>query len=131
MINQRLNQLRDLMHQHQIHAYIVPTADPHLSEYLPEHWQARQWLSGFTGSAGTLVVTADQAALWTDSRYWEQAAHQLANSHIILQKQGIMPEPADWLAQNLPNHSRVAVAADMLSWATQKTFSGCLFSQKH
>lgn len=130
MINQRLNQLRDLMRQHKIHAYIVPTADPHLSEHLPEHWQARQWLSGFTGSAGTLVVTADQAALWTDSRYWEQAAHQLANSHIILQKQGIMPEPADWLAQNLPNHSRVAVAADMLSWATQKRFQAA-FSAKN
>lgn len=122
MINQRINQLRDLMREQNIHAYLVPTADPHLSEYLPDHWKARKWLSGFTGSAGTLVVTADVAALWTDSRYWEQAEQQLAVSLIVLKKQGIDPEPADWLAAELPEQAKVAIAADMLSLAAKKRF---------
>lgn len=130
MINQRINQLRDLMREQNIHAYLVPTADPHLSEYLPDHWKARKWLSGFTGSAGTLVVTADVAALWTDSRYWEQAEQQLAGSLIVLKKQGIDPEPADWLAAELPEQAKVAIAADMLSLAAKKRFQAA-FSAKN
>ena len=75
-----ISELRRFMAQNQIDAWIIPSADPHLSEYLPEHWQARRYFSGFTGSVGTLVVTAEQAGLWVDSRYWEQAAAQLAGS---------------------------------------------------
>ena len=85
---QRLAKLRQTMREHNLAAWIVPSADPHLSEYLPEHWQARVYFSGFTGSVGTLVVTADKAGLWADSRYWEQAAHQLQGSGIELQKVG-------------------------------------------
>ena len=70
----KLSALRAQLDQHSLDAWIAPTADPHLSEYLPEHWQSRVWLSGFTGSAGTLVITKTAAALWADSRYWEQAA---------------------------------------------------------
>ena len=85
---QRLATLRQTMREHNLAAWIVPSADPHLSEYLPEHWQARVYFSGFTGSVGTLVVTADKAGLWADSRYWEQAAHQLQGSGRELQKVG-------------------------------------------
>jgi Xaa-Pro aminopeptidase len=69
-----------------VDALLVPSADPHLSEYLPGHWQGRQWLSGFYGSVGTLVVTADFAGVWADSRYWEQADKELAGSGIELMK---------------------------------------------
>ncbi len=71
---QRIAQLRARLHEAKLDAWIVPTADPHLSEYLPAHWQQRVWLTGFDGSAGTAVVTAGHAGVWADSRYWEQAA---------------------------------------------------------
>lgn len=100
-----------------IDALIVPSADPHLSEYLPEHWQLRQYLSGFTGSVGTLVVTADFAGLWVDSRYWVQAGNQLNGTGIELQKlTANTPNHIDWLT-NLAKGSRVAVDGNMLSVA--------------
>jgi Xaa-Pro aminopeptidase len=80
----RLAALRTAMKQHGVVAVLVPSADPHLSEYLPAHWSAREWLSGFDGSAGTLVVGRDWAGLWTDSRYFAQAGQQLAGSGIEL-----------------------------------------------
>ena len=64
----RLATLRQLMQQHNLDAWVAPSADPHLSEYLPDHWQTRRWLSGFTGSVPTLIVTAERAELWADSR---------------------------------------------------------------
>ena len=67
-IQERISQLRQVLKNNDISAIIIPSADPHLSEYLPEYWQGRQWLSGFTGSVGTLVVTHDFAGLWADSR---------------------------------------------------------------
>lgn len=73
----RLDALRNVMREAGIAAVVVPQADPHLGEYLAAHWQVRRWLSGFTGSAGDLVVTLDRALLWTDSRYFIQAAAQL------------------------------------------------------
>lgn len=89
-VQQRLSALREAMKKHGVDAFVIPSADPHLSEYLPEHWQARRDFSGFTGSAGTLVVTADKAGVWTDSRYWEQAGQQLAPNGIELQKWALM-----------------------------------------
>ena len=86
IIQERISQLRQVLKNNEIDAIIIPSADHHLSEYLPEYWQGRQWLSGFTGSVGTLVVTEDFAGLWTDSRYWVQAAAQLAETGISLQK---------------------------------------------
>jgi len=74
----RLERLRSAMQQHGLDALLVPSSDPHLSEYLPERWQGREWLSGFTGSMGTLVVTQAGGALFADSRYWGQAERQLA-----------------------------------------------------
>jgi len=79
----RLSALRAHMNQRAWQAVLVPSSDPHLSEYLPEHWQGREWLSGFTGSSGTLLVSAHAAALFTDSRYWEQAEAELAGTGII------------------------------------------------
>ncbi|RRD88989.1 aminopeptidase P family protein [Conchiformibius steedae] len=115
VFKERIARLRGVMKQHALDAWIVPTADPHLSEYLPEHWQSRLWLSGFTGSAGTLVVCADYAGLWADSRYWTQAQAQLAGSGIRLHKLGEDQDYPQWLADHLPEAARIGVAADMLS----------------
>lgn len=92
-IAQRIDMLRAKMAQRGIDAVIIPQADPHQSEYLAKHWQARRFLSGFNGSAGTLVVTADKAMLWTDSRYFLQAADQLSHTPITLMKDGLPDTP--------------------------------------
>lgn len=123
---QHLAALRAIMQQHQLDAWIIPSADPHLSEYLPEHWNTRSHISGFTGSVGTLVVTAKQAGLWVDSRYWEQATQQLSGTNISLQKIGQVIDYPEWLAQNLPENSRVGIAPDMLSRSTQKHLQSVL-----
>ena len=96
---QRLADLRAHMAAQGWQAVLVPSSDPHLSEYLPERWQGRQWLSGFTGSAGTLVVGTHTAALFADSRYWEHAATELAGSDITLVKMegAFVPACASWL----------------------------------
>lgn len=112
---QRLAALRQAMQAQQIDAWIIPSADPHLSEYLPEHWQGRSWLSGFDGSVGTLAITADRAELWADSRYWEQAARQLAGSGIVLQKLGFGTTHVEALADRLPEKAVVGIAPDGLS----------------
>ena len=117
---QRLAALRAAMKQHQLDAWIIPSADPHLSEYLPEHWQTRSWVSGFTGSVGTLAVTENEATLWADSRYWEQAEKQLAGSGIRLEKLGFGRTHIDWLAEVLPANAVVGIAPDMLSAAGLK-----------
>ena len=120
-IPERIAALRGVMQRRGITACIVPTADPHLSEYLPAHWTAREWLSGFTGSAGTLVVTPDFAGLWTDSRYFSQAERQLAGSGVELVKLKVphTPEHLDWLCNRLQPGDKVACAADMLSLASE------------
>ena len=117
----RLAALRQAMQQHGVAACLIPSADPHLSEYLPQHWQARSWLSGFTGSAGTLLVTAQHAGLWTDSRYFAQAEQQLAGSGIALMKQRVShaPEHLQWLQQQLKSGEVVAIAGDSVSLASQ------------
>src|SRR3546814_2701899 len=92
------------MSAHGVQACVVLSSDPHLSEYLPPRWQARQWLSGFDGSAGTLVVTGAFAGLWTDSRYWEQAGHDLDGTGIATMRAGAQDVPGvvDWLCDALP-----------------------------
>ncbi|KTC38279.1 peptidase M24 [Pseudomonas putida] len=110
-VPERLRATRALMQREGIDALLVPSADPHLSEYLPEHWQARQWLSGFQGSVGTLIVTADFAGLWADSRYWEQAQVELDGSGIELVKlMAGQPGPLDWLGSQM--HAGTTVAVD-------------------
>jgi Xaa-Pro aminopeptidase len=118
----RIAALREAMAKHGVAACIVPTADPHLSEYLPAHWQAREWLSGFDGSAGILLVTAKEAGLWTDSRYFSQAEQQLAGTGIVLMKQrpGQAAEHLTWLQQHLHKGDVAAIAGDSVSVATQR-----------
>lgn len=107
-VHERLRALRRLMDAQNVDATIVPSADPHMSEYLPDCWQARRYFSGFTGSAGTLVVGKDFAHLWTDSRYWLQAKAELDTTPIALKK---IKNQADYAADLLqaPNVRRVAV----------------------
>ncbi len=119
-IHDRIESLRQTLTAQDLTAIIVPSADPHLSEYLPEYWQARLWLSGFTGSVGTLVVTADFAGLWTDSRYWVHAAEQLDGTGITLEKLAPgQPNHIDWLATHLAEGDSVAVDGNVLSIAEQ------------
>ena len=108
---ERITALRRLMQREGIHAFITPSTDPHAGEYVPERWKARRWLSGFTGSAGMAVVTLDQAALWTDSRYFIQATEQLAGTDFVLMKEKIEGTPTivEWLGSVLPQGSVVGV----------------------
>jgi Xaa-Pro aminopeptidase len=111
----RLSALRDHMASQAWQAVLIPSSDPHLSEYLPERWQGRQWLSGFTGSSGTLLVSAQQAAVFTDSRYWEQAETELAGSGVDLVKLDgpAAPAYARWLADlALPDAQPPVLAVD-------------------
>ena len=91
IIPKRIQSLRTWMEQVGIDAFIIPSTDPHLSEYVAPHWQSREWISGFTGSAGTVVITQEEAGLWTDSRYFLQAARQLKGTGIDLYKE-MLPE---------------------------------------
>ena len=107
------------MEAHGLSAWIVYSADPHLSEYLPEHWSQREYLSGFTGSAGFMAVTQKQAALWTDSRYWVQAEAQLQGSGIELMKLGAkgVPSLEQWICAQLSPAQVVGVNGMALSVA--------------
>lgn len=124
---ERLARTRALMSQRGIHALLVPSADPHLSEYLPAYWQGRQWLSGFYGSVGTLIVTPTFAGVWADSRYWEQAAKELSGSTIELVKllPG-QPGPLEWLAEQAPEGATVCVDGAVLALASARTLESKL-----
>jgi Xaa-Pro aminopeptidase len=127
-IRLRITQLRELLAKEALHALLVPSADPHLSEYLPERWQARQWLSGFTGSMGTLVVTLEHAALFADSRYWAQAETELSGTGIELVRiaSGTATNHVEWLAQHVPAGQVVAVDGQVLGLAAAKTLRQAL-----
>jgi Xaa-Pro aminopeptidase len=84
---EKLTQIRNQMKADGVHAYIIPSADPHISEYLPNHYKCIPFVSGFRGSAGTLVITHDHAGLWTDFRYFEQAGDELKGTGFELMKQ--------------------------------------------
>ncbi|MBB3117196.1 aminopeptidase P family protein [Pseudoduganella violacea] len=112
----RLASLRQAMRAHRIDALMVPSADPHLSEYLPPRWQGREWLSNFTGSVGTFIITADFAGVWTDGRYWTQAESELAGTGVQLMKisSGASVQYVDWLAATLQRGQTVAVDGAVL-----------------
>lgn len=103
IFDNRINAMRDKMRINNIDATIIPHVDPHQSEYIADHWQVRRWLSGFTGSAGTLVITHNNALLWTDSRYFIQGTEQLSKSQITLMKDGLPDTPSiyTFLCNNL------------------------------
>ncbi len=114
IISERLKRLRHEMRAEGIDIIIFPSTDPHNSEYPAAHWQSRQWISGFTGSAGTAVVTLSEAALWTDSRYFLQAGEQLAGSGFVLMCEGLEDTPTvmQWMAQKLSAYGGTCVAVD-------------------
>ncbi len=111
------------MKEHALAAFIIPTTDPHLSEYTASHWKSREWISGFTGSAGTVVVTMDTAGLWTDSRYFLQAAEQIADSGIELFKEGLPETPSitEWLCKKLKPKECVGIDGQLFSVSAVET----------
>lgn len=110
-INKRITALRGFMEEKGLHAFIIPSTDSHLSEYPALHWASRVWISGFTGSAGTIVVTRDKAGLWTDSRYFLQAANELDENIITLFKEGLPDTPSieEWLTTELGKGDNVGI----------------------
>jgi len=114
---ERLGQIRTAMLRRKLDAFILPVTDPHIEEYVPEHWRCIEWLTGFTGSAATVVVTKKFAGLWTDSRYFIQAASQLEGSGFELMKLQVphTPEYIDWLASEMKPGSRAGVDGRTIS----------------
>ncbi len=110
-INERVAQLRAKMKAHGLDAYIIPTTDPHQSEYIAKNWKDREWISGFTGSAGSVAITHTHAGLWTDSRYFIQGEMELKNTEFTLHKlvQQFEAEYIDFLIEELPAGSKVGV----------------------
>lgn len=119
MVTDRLKALRQAMQEQNVQAVIIPTSDFHDTEYVCDYYQARVEFSGFTGSAGTLVVLADKAALWTDGRYFIQAARQLEGSGIELMRsrEPGVPEIEEWIADNLKAHDTVAFDGRCITYA--------------
>jgi len=113
----RINALRKLMKDHGVEAYLVPSSDPHQSEYIPEFWQRRKFISGFTGSAGEGVITQDKAGLWTDSRYFLQAEQELDKKVFTLFKMGMpdVPSIEDWLIKELKKGESLGVDPQVIS----------------
>ena len=116
-IKERLHALRMTFHPNHIKAFIIPSTDPHLSEYVAPYWMSREWISGFTGSAGTAVVLMDKAGLWTDSRYFLQAEKELEGSGITLYKEMLPETPSitAFLCQNLKPGESVSIDGKMFS----------------
>ncbi|MCQ2096226.1 MAG: aminopeptidase P family protein [Bacteroidaceae bacterium] len=107
----KVGKLRQYMRRHGVQAFVTPSTDPHSGEYVPKHWESRAWVTGFTGSAGVAVVTMDKAALWTDSRYFIQAADQIRDTEFVLMKDKVEGTPTieDWLATELSDGDCVGV----------------------
>ena len=116
-ITSRVDSLRKIMRQRQLDAFIFPSNDPHSGEYIPDYWKAREWISGFNGSAGVAVVTADKAALWTDSRYFIAAEEQLQGTGYVLMKERIpgTPSIAEWLTQVLEGNAKVGIDGEIFT----------------
>lgn len=113
-VNERIQQLREVMRREKIDAFIFPSTDPHCGEYVPSHWEGRKWISGFDGSAGTAVVTLNEAALWTDSRYFIAAAEQLQGTEFVLMKEMLDDTPTipQWLGRKLALSGGTCVGVD-------------------
>ena len=118
-IIERVETLRKYLRENGLSAFIFPSTDPHQGEYVPEHWQTRQWISGFDGSAGTAVVTLSDAALWTDSRYFIAAAAQLEGTPFQLMKDGLPETPSitEWICEQLSEGETVGIDGDVFTAA--------------
>lgn len=114
VIAERLASLRGVMREERLAAFIFPSTDPHNGEYVPDHWKSREWISGFSGSAGTAVVTMHSAALWTDSRYFIAAKEQLEGTEYVLMKERIngTPSIAEWIAHEISEGRSTEVGID-------------------
>ena len=127
-IPERIAALREAMKQHKIDAYIIPTSDPHMSEYPADCWKYREWISGFTGSAGTVIITADKAGLWTDSRYFLQASTQLEGTGIELFKMMLPETPTipEFLTHELKEGQTVGLNGETYSLADARSLEKAL-----
>ena len=130
IICKRIELFRSYMNRNGLDAFVVVSSDPHSSEYVADRWKCREWLSGFDGSAGTVVVTADKALLWTDSRYWLAADKALAGTGIELMKDGLSETPSitEWLSCNLKSGDVVGVDATVCSVVEVNAWSAPLAS---
>jgi Xaa-Pro aminopeptidase len=126
VVRDRVQTLRGLLKSQNISAYVVPSADPHQSEYVAPKWGRREFISGFTGSAGLFAMNTDEAGLWTDGRYFVQAEAELKDSSIKLFKQGVsgVPDWQDWMIQTLPKGSRVGINPDLFSTHAYRNIEG-------
>ena len=117
VINQRIAALRERMKERGIDACLIPTADFHGSEYVNDYFKCREYITGFTGSAGTAVITADAAGLWTDGRYFVQAAGELSGSEVILYRMGEegVPSVEDYLSEAIPDGGCLAFDGRVVS----------------
>lgn len=128
---EKLARVRDRMQQHQLDAYLIPNTDPHQSEYIAPYWRIMPWMTGFTGSAGTVVITTQEAGVWTDSRYFIQAETQLADSGFGLMKLKTRgPEYLDWLLAHVPEGGRVGFDGRLFSVAQVRNMEQKL-KEKH
>nr|WP_317333811.1 aminopeptidase P family protein [uncultured Romboutsia sp.] len=128
MIKQRIEKIRDLMKEKNIYAYIVPSSDYHQSEYVGDYFKSREFMSGFTGSAGTLIISMDEAGLWTDGRYFIQAEHELKDSGIKLFKMGEegVPTIEEYLLEKLPKNSTIGFDGRVMSVKEGQSFANKL-----
>jgi len=122
--NEKIDHIRQLMKTDNIAAVIIPSDDPHGSEYVAEHWQARKWLTGFSGSAGTAVITLEHAILWTDFRYHIQAEKQISGSWFELYKMGKLDVPTfqKWLINTLKSKDTIGIDGNVFSMANVKKY---------
>lgn len=128
MVNERLGKIRELMRERGVDAYVVPTSDFHESEYVGRHFACREYMTGFTGSAGTAVITADEAGLWTDGRYFVQAAKELEGSMVELRRMGQegVPTILEYLAETVPAHGTVGFDGRVINEQLGERIEECL-----
>lgn len=131
-INDRIAALRQKMVEANVDAYIIPSSDPHQSEYVANHWKVREWISGFTGSAGTVVVTHNHAGVWTDSRYFLQGEQELASSEFELHKMynQFKPQHIEWLCNNLKENAKVGINGYQFSKHQASSYGDMLEKKK-
>lgn len=123
MLLSNIEKLREILRQQGINAFIIPTSDPHQSEYIADYWKLREWICGFTGSAGTAVITENHAGLWTDSRYFTQAERQLFPPFKLHKLKTRQPEYLDWLYKNLKPGDKVGIDFKLISAAAFTTIN--------
>ncbi len=131
-VNDKIQAIRSQMLNQQLDAYLIPSSDPHQSEYVATHWKSREWASGFSGSAGILIITTKHAGLWTDSRYFIQAEQELTGSNIILHRQMVphAPEHIQWLTDELPEGARVGCDGWLFSVNQVRSLQKAFYSKK-